>query len=290
MVRIALDPTPYHHDYSLLELPDAVARLGYEHMQLTPHPDFSPFFRYPKADDALVAALRKRASDAGVSIPAVLPVQRISWPDEAQREAAVRNFTRVIQLAVELGVPVINTEFSGRPERSEESEAAFYRSMETLLPVIEREGVQLNLDPHPDDFVEDGLEAWRIIRGLNSPLVGFVYVASHTFHYGNRAKTLIPDLGERLGAVYTADTFDHTRSHGLRYISNPPGNAARVHQHLAIGDGDVDWAELFATLAASGFLEREDALIVSNVFAEDERADDVSRRQLARLRELIARA
>jgi myo-inositol catabolism protein IolH len=287
MVRIALDPTPYHHSHSLLEFPDVAARLGYEHLQLTPHADFAPFFRYPKADDALVAKLKKAAADAGVSIPALLPVQRISWPEEPQRVAAVRNFRRVIQLAVELGVPILNTEFSGRPERSEDSEDAFYRSMEELLPVLESEGIRLNIDPHPDDFVEDGLEAWRVLRGLNSPAVGFVYVASHTFHYGNRTATLLPEIGDRLGAVYTADTFDHHRSHGLRYITNPPGNAARVHQHLRIGDGDVDWAELFSTLRATGYLDREDALLVSNVFAEDETADEVSRYQLQKLRELI---
>jgi myo-inositol catabolism protein IolH len=90
--------------------------------------------------------------------------------------------------------------------------------------------------------------------------------------------------------VYTADTFDHNRSNGLRYITNPPGNAVRVHQHLAIGDGDVDWTELFGVLKQTGYLEREDALIVSNVFAEDERADEISRFQLAKLRELIAAA
>lgn len=287
MVRIALDPTPFHHDFALLEFPEVAARLGYEHLQLTPHADFSPFFRYPKADRALVAKLKKAARDAGVSIPAVLPVQRISWPDEPQREAAVRNYRRIVELAVELEVPVINTEFSGRPERSEDSEAAFYRSMEELLPLVEAEGLRLNVDPHPDDFVEDGLEAWRVLRGLDSDAVGFVYVASHTFHYGDRATTLLPEIGDRLGAVYTADSFDHRRSHGLRYISNPPGNPSRVHQHLRIGDGDVDWDELFTTLRQVGYLDREDALIVSNVFAEDEAADEVSRFQLARLRELI---
>ena len=287
MVRIALDPTPYHHDFALLEFPEVAGRLGYEHLQLTPHADFSPFFRYPKADRALVAKLKKAARDAGVSIPAILPVQRISWPDEPQREAAVRNYRRIVELAVELEVPVINTEFSGRPERSEDSEAAFYRSMEELLPLVEAEGLRLNVDPHPDDFVEDGLEAWRVLRGLDSDAVGFVYVASHTFHYGDRATTLLPEIGDRLGAVYTADSFDHRRSHGLRYISNPPGNPSRVHQHLRIGDGDVDWDELFTTLRQVGYLDREDALIVSNVFAEDEAADEVSRFQLARLRKLI---
>lgn len=287
MVRIALDPTPYHHDFSLFEFPEVAARLGYEHLQLTPHLDFSPFFRYPKADDEVVARFKKAAADAGVGIPAILPVQRISSPDEPQRVAAVRNFRRIIELAVQLEIPVINTEFSGRPERAEDSEDAFYRSMAELLPVIEAEGLRINIDPHPDDFVEDGLEAWRVLRGLNSKAVGFVYVASHTFHYGDRATTLLPELGARLGAVYTADTFDHHRSHGLRYISNPPGNAARVHQHLKIGDGDVDWTELFTTLRETGYLDRPDALIVSNVFAEDEVADEVSRYQLQKLRELI---
>jgi Sugar phosphate isomerases/epimerases len=287
MVKIAYDPTPLHHDFELLEFPDVVARLGFEHMQLTPHADFSPFFRYPKADDAMVRGLKKRAADAGVSIAALLPVQRISWPDEPQRDAAVRNFRRIIQLAAELEVSVINTEFSGRPERSEDSEAAFYRSMEELLPELEKHGIRLNIDPHPDDFVEDGLEAWRVIRGLNSPLVGFVYVGSHTFHYGDRATTLIPQLGDRLGAVYTADTFDHRRSHGLRYISNPPGNASRVHQHLNIGAGDVNWDELFAALRGIGFLDREDALIVSNVFAEDETWEASAAHQLETLRRLL---
>lgn len=287
MVKIALDPTPYHHTHSLLEFPDVAARLGYDHLHLTPHVDFSPFFKYPKADDELVTALKKRAANAGVVIPAILPVQRLSWPDEPQREAAVRNYKRIIELAVQLEVPVINTEFSGRPERQDESEDAFYRSMEVLLPIIEREGITLNFDPHPDDFVEDGLEAWRVVRGLNSTSVGFVYVASHTFHYGDRAATLIPDLAHRLGVVYMADTFDHHRSHGLRYISNPPGNTARVHQHLRIGDGDVNWEELITTLKSSGFLEREDAIIVSNVFAEDENADEVSKYQLDRISGLI---
>jgi myo-inositol catabolism protein IolH len=148
----------------------------------------------------------------------------------------------------------------------------------------------VNIDPHPDDFVENGLEAVRIIRGLDSDAVGFVYVGAHTFHYGNDAHGILAAARTRLGAAYVADTFDHTRSHGLRYITNPPGNPARVHQHLKMGDGDVDWTEFFRELAGVGFLDREDALIVSNVFAEDEHWDEVSRSQLSAIRDGIAAA
>jgi myo-inositol catabolism protein IolH len=290
MVKIALDPTPYHSTHELLDFADKTAELGYEWYSLTPHVDFLPFFRHPRADDELVAAVKKRAKDAGVGISSLLPVQRWSWPDEEPRLGAVQNWKRIIEIAVELEVPVINTEFSGRPERSEESERGFYRSMEELLPILEREGIRVNIDPHPDDFVEDGLEALRIIRGLNSPAVGFVYVASHTFHYGDAVDAITTAAGPRLGAAYAADSFDHTRSHGLRYISNPPGNTTRIHQHLAIGDGDVDWDAFFLALKTNGFLDREDSMIVSNVFAEDERADEVSRFQLQRLQEGVAKA
>jgi myo-inositol catabolism protein IolH len=289
-MRIAFDPTPLHATHAFLEFPRVTADLGYEWIQLTPHVDFLPFFRHPRADRELLHATKRATAEAGIGISSMLPLQRWSSPDEPQREAAVRNWKRIVEIAVELEVAIINTEFSGRPERSEESEAAFYRSMEELLPIVEQEGIRINIDPHPDDFVENGFEAIRVIRGLDSDHVGFVYVASHTFHYGNDAPGILAAAGARLGAVYTADTFDHTRSHGLRYITNPPGSPARVHQHLRIGDGDVDWAEFFGALAQVGFLDREDALIVSNVFAEDEDAAAVSKFQLEAIRDGVASA
>ena len=289
-MRIAFDPTPLHSTHAFLEFPRVTADLGYEWIQLSPHVDFLPFFRHPRVDRELLDATKRAVTDAGIQISSLLPVQRWSSPDEPQRQAAVRNWRRIVEIAVELGVSVINTEFSGRPERSEDSEAAFYRSMEELLPTFEEEGLRINIDPHPDDFVEDGLEALRIIRGLDSDHVGFVYVASHTFHYGNDAPGILSAAGARLGAAYTADTLDHTRSHGLRYITNPPGTPARVHQHLRIGDGDVDWAEFFGALSRIGFLDRDDALIVSNVFAEDERWEEVSRFQLQAIRDGMAAA
>jgi myo-inositol catabolism protein IolH len=292
-MKIALDPTPFHHDYGLLELPGVVAELGYEYLQLTPHRDFIPFFNHPRADDALVAKFAKACADAGVGIASVLPVLRWSGPDEDAREAAVRNWKRVIQITVDLGVNVINTEFSGRPERAEESERAFFRSMEELLPIVEREGLDVRIDPHPDDFVEDGLEALRIIRGVNSPAIGMVYVACHTFHMrgptGATMAEIIAAAGDTLRLVHVADTMDHHRSHGLRYITNPPGNPVRVHQHLKIGDGDIDWDEFFGALAGIGFYDRPETVMVSSVFAEDENAHHVSRYQLKTMTDYVAK-
>ncbi len=288
-MKIAQDPTPLHHDHALLAFPGVVAELGYEWIQLTPHVDLMPFYRHPRADDQLLTELKRSCKGAGVGIASLLPVQRWSGPDEWAREAAVRNWKRIIQIAVDLEVRTIGTEFSGRPERAEESEAAFLRSMEELLPIIEREGLDLLIDPHPDDFVEDGLEAVRLLRGLNSTHVGMVFVACHSFHMGHPMREVMRAGKDLIRLVHVADTMDHHASHGLRYISNPPGNAARVHQHLQIGDGDVDWDDFFGGLGEIGFLDRDDTVMCNSVFAEDERAGDMARFQLKTMQDHIAR-
>ena len=280
MPKIALDPTPFHHDLGLLEFPRKVADLGYEYLQLTPHWDFIPFHRHPKADDDLVDAFAAACVDAGVQVASVLPVLRWSGPDRETRETAVKQWKRVIEITKRLGVDTINTEFSGRPERAEDSEAQFYWAMEELLPIIEDADLRVLIDPHPDDFVEDGLEALRVIRGLNSKNIGFVYVACHTFHYGGDMEAVIDAAGDSLQLIHVADAYDHRRSHGLRYITNPPGNPVRVHQHLPVGQGDVDFDAFWRALDRVGFSDRDDTVAVSSVFAEDENADAVSRFQL----------
>jgi myo-inositol catabolism protein IolH len=288
MVKIALDPTPFHSTHSLLEFPALAADLGYKYLQMTPHADLIPFFNHPKADDDLVKKMKKAVKDAGIEIASTLPVLRWSGPDEDAREAAVRYWKRVIRITAELGVDTIGTEFNGRPERAEESERAFYRSMEELVPIIEKEGIKVFIDPHPDDFVENGLAAWRVIRGINSKNFGMVYVASHTFHMGNQPLEIMNTVGSRIGIVHVSDTMDHTASHGLRYITNPPGNSVRVHQHLKMGDGDVNWDEFFGGLKSIGFLDNPNSIMCSSVFAENENARDVAIFQREEMEKRIA--
>ena len=161
--------------------------------------------------------------------------------------------------------------------------------MEELLPIIEREGIDLLIDPHPDDFVEDGLEAIRVIRGLNSRNVGMVYVACHSYHMGHPMREIMREAGDLIRLVHVADTMDHHRSHGLRYISNPPGNTARVHQHLKIGDGDLNWDDFFGGLAEIGFYDRPGTVMCNSVFAEDETAGEMARFQLATMQTYVAK-
>ncbi|MFL5879031.1 MAG: sugar phosphate isomerase/epimerase family protein [Actinomycetota bacterium] len=283
-MRITLDPYMLR-GVPLAELPGVVADLGYAHIELSPREDFLPFFLHPRADKATIATFKKALAGAGVSVATVLPLYRWSGPDEDERQAAVRYWKRAIQVAVDLDCRVMNSEFNGRPEAAAASEAQFWRSLEELLPVFEREGVQLRLEPHPDDFVENGHEALSLVRGIDNDLVSFLYCAPHTFHQGGDMEAIMRDAGPALTHLHIADSFDHRASSGLRYILNPPGTPARVHQHLDIGQGEVDWDLFFATLADVGF----DGIATVCVFAWEERAKESSRFNLDKIREYVAK-
>ena len=84
---------------------------------------------------------------------------------------------------------------------------------------------------------------------------------------------MIRDCAPVLAHVHVADTYNFKASSGLRYIINPPGSPARIHQHLDIGQGEVDWDVFFGTLAEVGF----DGIMTACVFAWEDRAEDSSR-------------
>ncbi|MFC3626974.1 TIM barrel protein, partial [Vogesella amnigena] len=125
-----------------------------------------------------------------------------------------------------------------------------------------------------EDWVETLAPALDIVRVLGSRHVKLSYIAPHTFYYGDDMAAMLREAAPVLAHVRVADTFNHKASSQLRYIVNPPGSShIRVHQHLDIGQGEIDWDLFFATLADIGF----DGVLSSCVFAWEERADESSR-------------
>ena len=187
----------------------------------TPTSSFSPradwFFwqRYPKADDALIAETKKASAETGVTIQTLVPVFNWSSPDEQERQAQVRNWRRLLQIANELECPVVNSEFSGDPQRPLQSEHAFYRSMEELIPDFERYGIGLNLEAHPYDFSETNDDAVQIVRGLNKPWVNYVFCAPHAFHLSDGAgdvRRMMTYAGPKLEHVHIATASTTART------------------------------------------------------------------------------
>jgi myo-inositol catabolism protein IolH len=293
-MKIALDPYMHRH-LPLTELPRLAAELGYEYIELSPRADFLDWWVHPRAYPERIQEFKTALRDHGVKLASLLPMYRWASPNEDERNTAVTYWKKAIEIAVEMGCDTMNSEF-GRgphPERgscssccgggntTEMSEAAWWRSMKELVPIFEREGINLHVEPHPEDWVETLHPAVDMIRTINSKNVKFLYCAPHTFYFGSDMAQMIRDAAPVLAHVHVADTFNHKASSGLRYIVNPPGSSARVHQHLNIGQGEVDWDVFFGTLHEVGF----DGIVTSCVFAWEERAVESSsfmRREIQR--------
>ncbi len=282
-MKLALDPYMHRH-LSLRETVRLAAELGYRWIELSPRSDFFEWWVHPRAHRERVAELERDLEEHGVRLASLLPMYRWASPHEDERKAAVKYWRKAIEIAVELGCESMNSEFTRGPSptgacacqaraMTESSEAAFWRSMEELVPVFEREGITLSLEPHPEDFVEAHDAAVDMVRMIGSKNVRYLYCAPHTFHLGGDLEAMLRSAAPVLGHVHVADTMNHRASSGLRYIVNPPGSSVRVHQHLDLGQGEIDWDVFFRTLHEIGF----DGIITSAVFAWEERAVESSR-------------
>lgn len=283
MVKIAVDPAMYHASMSVADEVRRAAELGYEYVELSPRSDFFFWHRYPKVDRAHLDEVKQAMASTGVQILSLVPVFNWSSPDEQERQAQVRNWRRLLEIADALGCPLVNTELSGDPNDVRRSEQAFFRSIEDVRPSFEKYGIGLNIEAHPYDFVERNDEAVSIIRAIDLAWVNYVYCAPHTFHLSDGVGDVAEMLrvaGPRLKHVHIADCFNHRANVGNRYIVNPPGADVRVHQHNEIGHGEVAWDEFFATLRELNF----DGVATVCVFGWEENADDIHRRMLKRVR------
>ena len=283
-MKIALDPFMHRH-LSLEELPRRVRELGYDWIELSPRGDFLEWFKAPRVFPDRIRTFKAALAAENVKIASLLPMYRWASNDEAERQAAVKHWKRAIEIAVEMEVDTMNSEFGRGPHPDKGScycchtgamieacEDAWWRSMEELVPILEEEGVNLHIEPHPEDWCETLHPALDMLKTIGSDNVKFLYCTPHTFYFGDDMKAMIAEAGPMIAHVHIADTYNHKASSGLRYIVNPPGSTARVHQHLDIGQGEVDWDTFFGTLGRLGF----DGIMTVCVFAWENRAHESS--------------
>ncbi|MCW8113330.1 sugar phosphate isomerase/epimerase family protein [Yersinia intermedia] len=264
-------------DLGISNMVRQVAEWGYDYIEQSPHPQLNPFYKHPKAGREVVAEYKKVLKETGVQISSFIVVYRWAGPLEARRQAAVTNWKRMIEIAVEMGVSVINTELSGDPNEPEVCEEMWYRSMEELLPIIEREGIRVEIQSHPWDFCEENNETADLVKSLRSDNVKYLYSVPHTFFYDKGkgdVASMLKYAGDDLSHVLIADTMNHTKH--CRYIVNPPGVDAVIHQHVGIGDGEVDFSALFQTLRDMDFANRTfkvggESIIATSLFGYPEK-------------------
>ncbi len=273
-----------------------VAEWGYKYIEQSPHPRINPFYKHPKASREIMTEYKRALQNYGVELSSFIVVYRWSGPDELRRQAAVKNWKRIIEIAVEMGVQVINTELSGTPDEPEICEEMWYRSMEELLPIIEREGIRVEIQSHPWDFCELNDETADLVKSFRSDNLTYLYSAPHTFFYDKGkgdVASMLNYAGQDLSHVLLADTWNHTLTN--RYILNPPGVNATIHQHMGLGMGEVDFDGIFRSLREMDFANRKfkvggESIITASLFGYPDKIHEQAIETRERIeRELLGR-
>ena len=256
-MKIAFDVDVLAKQMSINDMVHQVSDWGYKYIEQSPHPRINPFYKHPLFSKECENEYRKALAETGVEISSFIVVYRWSGPTEEQRKMAVANWKRIVEIAVNMGVQVINTELSGDPNQQEICNGMWFRSVDELLPLFEKEGIRVEIQSHPYDFCELNNETCDLVKSYRSDHLKYVYSAPHGFFYDQGkgdVRSMLKYAGDDLSHVLFADTMNQTTD--CRYIVNPPGIHATIHQHLGLGEGEVDFDGIFETLREMDFANK----------------------------------
>lgn len=112
-MKIAFDVDVLAKQMDINRMVHQVADWGYKYIEQSPHPRINPFYKHPLFSKECEAEYKKALRETGVEISSFIVVYRWSGPTEEQRKMAVENWKKMIEIAVDMNVPVIIRNFQG---------------------------------------------------------------------------------------------------------------------------------------------------------------------------------
>lgn len=270
----------------------AVSNAGYSFVEFAPREDFLPPYASRRATHEAVEEVRAASKRTKVEVASLFVEYASASADEAVRLATVRYWKRAIELAAELQCPRINGELTGDFNHPQQGEAALLRTLDEILPLCEANGITIAMEPHPGDFMESGIGAIDLIRGIGSKNLCYLHCVPHTFYLGF-------DRTQRAGIAtrpftkggdiirYGMGVLDHvhigdTLKPEKTFLN--PGADVRNHQHLDVGVGDIDWLEVLQALKDIEF----DGVMTVAVWRQEPREEASMRHNRQKVDELMA--
>jgi sugar phosphate isomerase/epimerase len=180
---------------------------------------------------------RRFASLFGASGPKIIGLGssgRFSMPNLDERQKNERDVVELLDLARELGVPIVRV-FGGRIPTGEMLEDGVRRLAESLNRLAhhaERAGVKIGLETH-DDFSSSAAVA-DVLTRVPSAAVGALWDTHHPFEMGEPTAVVWTNLANRLLHVHLKDAKRRVDS-GWDLV--------------LLGDGDVPCREILRALA-----------------------------------------
>jgi L-ribulose-5-phosphate 3-epimerase len=222
------------------------AELGYKAVALTPDVHHIPPFHVSTAE---LRDLRRQLEDLGLAAAVetgaryVLDPRRKHRPTLLEMESAGRArrlefLVRCAEIAAELGADVISIWAGAKPAETSPEDAWSWliEGVAELCRRVEVLGVRVAFEPEPGMWVET-FEQWdRLRRAVDHPALGLTLDVGHVpcTEAISPAEAIRTRAGELLNV----------------HLDDVRGG---VHEHLQIGEGELDWSTIMGALQESGF-------------------------------------
>lgn len=257
-------------------LDDAIrilAEAGYDAVAITPDVHHLPPFETGSAELASVRRLLERLDITAVvetGARYVLDPRRkhhptLLDPNPDGREARIRFLVRCAEIAAEIGADLVSIWSGVRPAETPAADADRYLR-EGVARVCEEAralGIGVGFEPEPGMHVET-LHGWdEVRRDVGAPNLGLTLDVGHVpCTESISPATAIRERAAELLNVHLDDC------HG------------GVHEHLQIGEGDLDWIEIAFALRETGY----DRIACFELSRHSHAAPDAAREALTRYR------
>ena len=243
--RIGYNTNGFAH-HRLDDALHVIAELGYRAVALTPDANHLPPYH---TSDAALRATRSLLEQLDLAVVVetgaryVLDPRRKHKPTLVDGEPAERTrrldfLVRCAEMAAALGGETISL-WSGIPASDVSPGDAWRHLAEGVVALHERVaplGVRIAVEPEPGMLVASLADWERLRESASLPALGL------TLDVGHVPCTERITAGEairRYAAALRTVHLDDTRN--------------GVHEHLQIGDGDLDWTDIMRALGESGF-------------------------------------
>ncbi len=222
-------------DWTLERVAEAAADYGYEGIELR-------ILDGEVITPALVRANQERLlsvfAGSGPRIVGLGTSVRMSMADPKERAEQERTLGEFIDLARELGVPMVRI-FGGRISDGDDEAGAVDHVVESLsrcAPAAERAGITIALETH-DDFSRSAVVAAALAR-VKSSSVGALWDTHHPYRMGENLAEVWANLANRLVHVHLKDAQ-----------RRPDGGWNLV----LLGKGEVPCREILRALVLRGY-------------------------------------
>ncbi len=235
---------------------DLLAEAGYYHM-------------LSMEDDPL--AYKELLHECGLKVSGLSAHSPLMKP-----EVAVPYLTQAIRWAADIGAPVVNTDEGPRGPWIENDEEAFdimRYTLKRVLPVAERHGVYIGLEPH--QIYTTKLDTYlRLLDLVPSPMLKANFDAGNAFLAGN-------DPVEYLQAVADRVVHFHAKDISIEQEEAERGKVTGTPVGCACGDGVIDWPAVIRVLREAGF---------DGVLSVECGTEEQAERSIAYLKQVLAEA